>query len=72
MGVQELANVIATAVREARSTKGMAQKGVISGDRVIGDNGTYVYDAVCPITLYDNKQVWYVLSDTNVAVIVGD
>ena len=72
MGIQQLATVIATAVREARSTVGMAERGVIAGDTVVTDRGTYPYEACCPINLYDGKMVWLQVTEDNNAVIIGE
>lgn len=71
MSVQQLANVIATAVNYVNSTRGMATRGIIAGDTVSCDGGTYAYDLACPINLYDGKEVWCVEADSGVMVIVG-
>lgn len=70
--IQELANVIAKAVREARSTVGMAERATVAGDTVVTGHGAYAYDLVCPINVYDGKQVWIQVTQDGNAIIVGD
>lgn len=72
MSVQQLANVIAKAVHEARSTVGMAERAVVSGATVITDRGVYSYDTACPVALYDGKQIWIQVTEDGNAVIIGD
>ena len=71
-GVQRLATLIATAVQKANSTVGMAERGIISGGRVVANSGTYNYDAACPLNLYDGKQVWIQVTEDGIALIIGD
>lgn len=70
--VQQLATLIATAVREAKSTVGMAERATVSGDTVVTGHGAYAYDVCCPINLYDGKQVWIQVTEDGNAVIIGD
>lgn len=70
--VQQLATLIATAVREARSTIGMAELATVSGSNVITGHGAYAYDVCCPINLYDGKEVWIQVTEDGNAVIIGD
>lgn len=72
MSVQKLANVIAKAVNEARSTVGMAERATVSGDVVVTGHGVYAYDCICPITLYEGKPVWIQVTQDGNAVIIGD
>lgn len=72
MSVKQLAQLIATAVKTANSTIGMAERATVSGDTVITGHGAYTYDACCPINLYDGKQVWIQITEDNTAVIIGD
>ena len=72
MSVQQLANVIATAVKEARSTIGMAERGVISGNTVTTNHGVFTYSVCCPIQIYDGKMVWLQVCEDGTAVIIGD
>lgn len=72
MSVQRLATVIATAVRTAQSTVGMAERATVSGDTVVTDHGVYTYDAACPVNLYDGKSVWIQVTEDGTAVIIGD
>lgn len=70
--VQQLATMIAAAIKRANDTTGMAERGVISGGTVITSRGVYSYDAACPISLYDGKQVWLQVTADGTAVIIGD
>ena len=71
--VQQLATLIATAVREANSTIGMAERATVSGSNVVTNHGVYPYDVVAPINLYDGKSVWIQVAESgDVAVIIGD
>ena len=70
--VQRLANVIATAVKQANSTVGMAERGTISGTTVITNHGAYTYDLACPVNVYDGKVVWLQITEDGTAVIIGD
>lgn len=72
MSVQQLANLIATAVAQANSTVGMAERAVVSGGVVTTNHGSYAYDVVCPITLYDGKEVWIQVTQSGNAIIIGD
>jgi len=72
MSVQKLANLIATAVKEARSTVGAAERATVSGESVVTSHGVYGYDLACPINIYDGKVVWVQISQDGTAVIVGD
>ena len=72
MSVQKLANTIAKAVFEARSTVGMAERATVSGDMVVTGHGVYAYDCVCPINLYNGKMVWIQVTDAGNAIIIGD
>lgn len=72
MSVQRLANIIATAVAEARSTVGKAERATVSGDSVVTNRGSYSYDLVCPINLYDGKSVWIQVTEDGRAIIIGD
>lgn len=72
MGVQQLANVIATAVKTATDTIGMAERGIISGGTVVTTHGIYKIASACPINLYDGRQVWVQVSeDGRTAVVIG-
>jgi hypothetical protein len=72
MSVQQLASVIATAVKTATSTIGMAEKGIISGGTVVTTHGVYKIASACPINLYDGRQVWVqVTDDGKTAVVIG-
>ena len=71
-GVQNLANLIATAVAQANSTVGMAERAVVSGGVVTTHHGSYAYDVVCPINLYDGKEVWIQVTQSGNAIIIGD
>ena len=72
MSVQQLASVIATAVKTATSTIGMAEKGIISGGTVVTVHGVYRIASACPINLYDGRQVWVQVSeDGKTAVVIG-
>lgn len=72
MGVQQLASVIATAVKTATSTIGMAEKGIISGGTVVTTHGVYKIASACPLNLYDGRQVWVqVTEDGKTAVVIG-
>ena len=72
MGVQQLANVIATAVKKATDTVGMAERGIISGGTVVTTHGIYKIASACPINLYDGRQVWVQVSeDGRTAVVIG-
>ena len=70
--ISRLANLIATAVKTATNTVGMAERGIISGKTVVTTHGAYTYEAVCPITLYDGKEVWIQITADGTAVIIGD
>lgn len=70
--VQELADLIANAVRAAQNTVGMIERGTVSGTNVVTNNGVYAYDLTCPINVYEGKQVYGMVSDEGVFVIVGD
>ena len=72
MSVQNLANMIAAAVKKANDKTGMAEKGIITGDRVVCEGGAFSYDAACPVNLYDGKQVWVQRTADGIAVIIGD
>ena len=72
MSVQRLADLIASAVIYANSTRGMAERAIVSGDTVVTTHGAYAYDVVCPINLYDGKEVWIQLTEDDIAVIIGD
>lgn len=72
MSVQKLADVIATAVAEARSTRGMAEIGVVNGSNIVTNRGIFPYDLAVDIALYDGKQVWVQMSEEGIAVIVGE
>lgn len=72
MSVQRLANLIATAVKIATSTIGMAERGIISGGTVVTTHGVYKIASACPINLYDGRQVWVqVTEDGKTAVVIG-
>lgn len=72
MSVQQLANLIATAVKKANDTVGMAEKGIISGGTVVTTHGVYRIASACPINLYDGRQVWVQVSeDGKTAVVIG-
>lgn len=70
--VQQLATLIATAVRDARSTVGMAEIATVSGNNVVTNRGSYAYDVCCPVDIYDGKQVWVQVTEDGNAVIIGD
>ena len=72
MSVQQLANTIAAAIKEARSTVGMAERAVISGSTVVTNHGVYTYDSACPLNLYEGKTVWVQITEDGIAVIIGD
>lgn len=73
MSMQRLANLIATAVAQANSTIGMAERATVQGDTVVTNHGAYQYEACCPINLYDGKTVWVQIADGGgVAVIIGE
>ena len=72
MSVQQLANLIATAVKKANDTVGMAEQGIISGGTVVTTHGVYRIASACPINLYDGRQVWVQVSeDGKTAVVIG-
>lgn len=72
MSVQRLASVIATAVKTATSTIGMAERGIISGGTVVTTHGVYRIASACPLNLYDGRQVWcQVTEDGKTAVVIG-
>lgn len=72
MSVQQLASVIAAAVKQANSTVGMAERGTISGTSVVTNHGAYTYSLACPINVYDGKVVWLQVTEDGTAVIIGD
>lgn len=73
MNVQTLANLIATAVKTARSTIGMAERAEIKGNTVITGHGVFPFVAICPVDIYDGKQVWIqITEDGRTAVVIGD
>ena len=72
MSIQKLADIIAGAVAEARSTRGMAELGVVSGSDIVTNRGVFPYDLAVDIDLYEGKQVCVQMSEDNVAVIVGE
>ena len=72
MSIQKLADIIAGAVAEARSTRGMAEKGIVNGSDIVTNRGVFPYDLAVDIDLYEGKQVWVQMSEDNVAVIVGE
>lgn len=72
MSVLNLANYLADTIRRARDTVGMAERGTIAGNSVITSRGAYSYDAACPITLYDGKNVWVQVAQDGTAVVIGD
>lgn len=72
MSVQQLASVIATAVKTATSTIGMAERGIISDGTVVTTRGVYRIATACPINLYNGRQVWVQVSeDGKTAVVIG-
>ena len=72
MSVQQLANLIAAAVKMATNTVGMAEKGIISGGTVVTTHGVYRIASACPINLYEGRQVWVQVSeDGKTAVVIG-
>lgn len=70
--VHRLAQILATAIYQANNTAGKAERCVVAGDRVVAESGTYNYDCVAPLNLYEGKQCWGVLSESGTMVIVGD
>ena len=72
MSVQHLASLIATAVKKATDTVGMAEKGIISNGTVVTTHGVYKIAAACPLNLYEGRQVWVqVTEDGKTAVVIG-
>lgn len=72
MNVESLANLIAHSIKEAKSKIGMAERAIVSGDTVTTTHGVFAYDVVCPVDLYDGKEVWIQISEDGTAVIIGD
>lgn len=71
-GVDRLAQVIATAVRTALETKGMCERGVISGSTVTCNSGSFPYISAVDINLYNDKIVYGQVSADGSFIILGD
>lgn len=73
MSVKQLADIIAKAVHETHSRVGAIERGIVSGNTVVTNNGAFPYIAVCPIDLYDGKLCYGMVSaDGNNFIVVGE
>lgn len=72
MSVKQLADIIAKAVHETHSRVGAVERGIVSGNTVVTNYGTFPYIAVCPIDIYDGKIVYGMQSDDNNFIVVGE
>ena len=72
MSVETLARVIKTAIQKATDSNGKARKGVYNDGMITCDGASYAAISAVPVNLYNGKTVWFQLTETGIALIIGD